>query len=126
MTTLARIVLGIGIFLVTMLLLAIVEYFSPGSVIWIIEEIDGWYGKILGWLLFITVAALGLTVVWFVGSHLISYLISNLPPGTMDSVRKMALGWATSRPGLIVIGSVIVLSLIALLVLVGWFVWLIW
>ena len=66
----SNIVLGIGLFLMTFLASSVVEYFFPGSTSWIMEEIDWWYTKTIGWVIFITLVGLAIAVVWFLAIKL--------------------------------------------------------
>lgn len=61
----SRIVLGIGIFMVSMFLLAVAEYFSPGLITAAMKKIDGWISWVQSAGLFFAIFLSGLGIVTY-------------------------------------------------------------
>lgn len=92
MKVLSWIMLIVGLILVTILTTSTIEHFSPGSISWVMTEIDWWYAKIWGGVLFIVFLSTAIAVVgWIIfkfGPQLLKLIKTNLP-FIMVAVQKM-------------------------------------
>lgn len=63
MRTFTLILLGLGIFLITLQVASILEYYNPGSVSWIPKEVDWWYYKFWSVTIFIILLLLAVAII---------------------------------------------------------------